>query len=102
MSCEDDNNVNEVSNGPGCSKIHPLSLVNIFDKGDVEMQQMNLVELRKRIKSRNQRHMDYQEKIYNSVMANEEKIENKIEQLKLRNEYNNEFSVRTMFRILCR
>ena len=59
---------------------------------------MNLVELRKRIKSRNQRHVDYQEKIYNSVMENEETIE----QLKLRNEDDNEFSFRTMLRLLCR
>ena len=46
--------------------------------------------------------MDYQGKFYNSAMANEEEIEDKIEQLKLRNEDNNEFSFRTMFRLLGR
>ena len=84
------------------SKVHDLSLHDIFIKGDEAVEKMDLRQARSRCKKRNKRRMDEQDRIYSLVMAESDLLNNKLAMLENMKHDNLQLSFRIMLRLLKR
>mmetsp|Transcript_13329 Transcript_13329/g.19062 ORF Transcript_13329/g.19062 Transcript_13329/m.19062 type:complete len:196 (+) Transcript_13329:92-679(+) len=67
------------------NNIHPFSLCDIINEGNKRLHKMNLKDIRIKMKKREKRFKNEQEKIYNAILVSEENVRKEISSMALNN-----------------